>query len=374
MKKIITIIGARPQFIKAAMISKELKGKTEEIIVHTGQHYDKNMSDVFFEQLEIPRPKYNLGIGSSSHGKQTGEMLAKIEEVLIKEKPDYVMVYGDTNSTLAGALAAAKLLIPVIHIEAGLRSYNMKMPEEQNRVLTDHISKILICPTSVATENLKKEGITQYVYKTGDVMCDSVLYYSKVAEQKIDCSNINVTPIYENKQVREWYLATIHRAENTMDTKNLSVILKVFNKLDKTVIFPVHPRIRKMIDELNEKNKYSNIYFIEPVDYLTMLYLTKNASKVVTDSGGLQKECYILDTPCITIREQTEWIETLKMGYNILAKPEENELYTKIVNAKIEDSNKVDYYGNGKASEEICNLILSYNKEEMQDEWKKKKN
>lgn len=359
MKKIVTIIGARPQFIKAAMVSKALSEEIEEIIVHTGQHYDKNMSDIFFEQLEIPKPKYNLGIGSGSHGAQTGEMLIKIEEVLLEEKPDYVMVYGDTNSTLAGALAASKLLIPVIHIEAGLRSYNKAMPEEQNRVLTDHISSLLICPTQTAVYNLKKEGITENVYLTGDVMCDSVIYYSNLAEKRINLSNIELIPIYEKKDVSEWYLATIHRQENTMDDKNLTNILEVFEKLDKMVIFPVHPRIKKMVDELKEKNKYNNIYFIEPVDYLTMLYLTKNACKVVTDSGGLQKECYILNTPCITIRDQTEWIETLKNGYNILSKPDAHELYEKIMNAKIVDSNKIHYYGDGHAANEINKIIVN---------------
>ena len=360
MKKIITIIGARPQFIKAAMVSKALDKEIEEIIVHTGQHYDKNMSDIFFEQLEIPKPKYNLGIGSGSHGAQTGEMLIKIEEVLLKEKPDYVMVYGDTNSTLAGALAASKLLIPVIHVEAGLRSYNRAMPEEQNRVLTDHISSVLICPTKTAVDNLKKEGITENVYLTGDVMCDSVIHYSNLAEKKINLSNIDLTPLYEKKEVTEWYLATVHRQENTMDDKNLTNILEVFEKLDKMVIFPVHPRIKKMVHELNEKNNYKNIYFVEPVDYLTMLYLTKNACKVVTDSGGLQKECYILDTPCITIRNQTEWVETLKNGYNILSKPEVNELYEKITNAKIVDENKIHYYGDGHAANEINEIILKH--------------
>ena len=363
MKKIITIIGARPQFIKAAMVSKALDKEIEEIIVHTGQHYDKNMSDIFFEQLEIPKPKYNLGIGSGSHGAQTGEMLIKIEEVLLNEKPNYVMVYGDTNSTVAGALAASKLLIPVIHVEAGLRSYNMKMPEEQNRVLTDHISSVLICPTDVAVENLKKEGITNNVFQTGDVMCDSVLYYSNLADSKFKGENqLELKPIYDKKDVKEWYLTTIHRAENTVDDKNISNILETFEKLDKMVIFPVHPRIRKIIDNLNEKNKYKNIYFIEPVDYLTMLYLTKNACKVVTDSGGLQKECYILDTPCITIREQTEWVETLKHGYNILSSPEVNELYKKIVNSKIDKTKeKTNYYGNGNAAEQIVEIIRNIN-------------
>ena len=363
MKKIITIIGARPQFIKAAMVSRALNGKFDEVIVHTGQHYDKNMSDIFFEQLSIPKPKYNLGVGSGSHGKQTGEMLIKIEEDLLNEKPNYVMVYGDTNSTVAGALAASKLLIPVIHVEAGLRSYNMKMPEEQNRVLTDHISSVLICPTDVAVENLKKEGITNNVFQTGDVMCDSVLYYSNLADSKFKGENqLELKPIYDKKDVKEWYLTTIHRAENTVDDKNISNILETFEKLDKMVIFPVHPRIRKIIDNLNEKNKYKNIYFIEPVDYLTMLYLTKNACKVVTDSGGLQKECYILDTPCITIREQTEWVETLKHGYNILSSPEVNELYKKIVNSKIDKTKeKTNYYGNGNAAEQIVEIIRNIN-------------
>ena len=359
MEKIVTIIGARPQFIKAAMVSRALNGKFDEVIVHTGQHYDKNMSDIFFEQLNIPKPKYNLGVGSGSHGKQTGEMLIKIEEVLKSKKPDYVMVYGDTNSTLAGALAASKLLIPIIHVEAGLRSYNMKMPEEQNRVLTDHISSILICPTDVAVENVKKEGITNNVFKTGDVMCDSVLYYSNLADSKFKGENqLDLKPIYNKKDVKEWYLTTIHRAENTVDDKNISNILEVFEKLDKMVIFPVHPRIRKTIDSLNEKNKYKNIYFIEPVDYLTMLYLTKNACKVVTDSGGLQKECYILNTPCITIREQTEWVETLKDGYNVLSSPDINELYNKIVDSKIDKSKeKINYYGDGNAAQLIVEII-----------------
>ncbi len=357
MKKIVTIIGARPQFIKASMVSKAIKDDFEEIIVHTGQHYDKNMSNIFFEQLEIPKPKYNLGIGSGSHAKQTGEMLIKIEEVLIKEKPDYVMVYGDTNSTLAGALAASKILIPIIHIEAGLRSYNMSMPEEQNRVLTDHLSKILICPTKIAVKNLKKEGITENVFLTGDVMCDSVLYYSKVADKKINNENIELIPIYDKKNIENWYLATIHRAENTMDNKNLSIILDVFEKLDNMVIFPVHPRIKSIVNELNNKNRYKNIYFIEPVDYLTMLYLTKNACKVVTDSGGLQKECYILDVPCITIREQTEWVETLDRGYNRLAKPEKKNLLRIILDAKIEDNNKLNFYGDGKSAEKIRDLL-----------------
>ncbi len=357
MKKIITVVGARPQFIKAAVVSRQLKDNFEEIIIHTGQHYDSNMSDVFFEQLGIPKPKYNLGIGSGTHGKQTGMMLEKIEEILFKEKPDYVLVYGDTNSTLAGALAASKLLIPVIHIEAGLRSFNINMPEEQNRILTDHISKILFCPTQTAVDNLKKEGITNNVYNVGDVMCDSVLYYSKLANATLKIQTLNLESIYEKKVIDKWYLATIHRAENTFDDKKLLEILKALNELDELVIFPVHPRIKKMVDDLNKQFQYNNIYFVKPVDYLTMLFLTKNAKKVITDSGGLQKECYILNIPCITVRDQTEWIETLKCGYNTLAKPVYEELKEKIENAQIIDSHKINYYGDGDSSKRIVDIL-----------------
>ncbi len=359
MKKIITVVGARPQFIKAAIVSRQLKDNFEEIIVHTGQHYDNNMSDVFFEQLRIPKPQYNLGVGSGTHGKQTGKMLEKIEEIIFEEKPDYVLVYGDTNSTLAGALAASKLLIPVIHIEAGLRSFNINMPEEQNRILTDHISKILFCPTQTAVDNLKKEGITNNVYNVGDVMCDSVLYYSKLANATLKIQTLNLESIYEKKVIDKWYLATIHRAENTFDDKKLLEILKALNELDELVIFPVHPRIKKMVDDLNKQFQYNNIYFVKPVDYLTMLFLTKNAKKVITDSGGLQKECYILNIPCITVRDQTEWIETLKCGYNTLAKPVYEELKEKIENAQIIDSHKINYYGDGNSSKKIVNVLCS---------------
>lgn len=357
MKKIVTVLGARPQFIKASVVSRELRKEFNEIIVHTGQHYDKNMSDIFFEQLEIPKPDYNLGLGGGSHAFQTGNMLIEIEKILLEEKPDYVLVYGDTNSTLAGALAASKLLIPVVHIESGLRSYNMAMPEEQNRILTDHISKVLFCPTNTAVKNLEKEGIANKVYNVGDVMCDSVLHFSKLADKKLNKDNLELIPIYDKKELDKWYLTTIHRAENTMDDKNLSNILKTLNDLDNMVVFPVHPRIRKMVDTLREENGYDNIYFVEPVDYLTMLYLTKNAEKVITDSGGLQKECYILDTPCITIREQTEWVETLNKGYNVLAKPEYTDLYNKIVNAEIVDDNKNNFYGIGEASIKIKDIL-----------------
>lgn len=357
MKKIVTIIGARPQFIKAAVLSQAIRVKFTEVIIHTGQHYDSNMSDVFFKQLNIPKPDYNLGVGSGSHAVQTANMLIGIEKILITENPDYVLVYGDTNSTLAGALAASKLLIPVIHVEAGLRSYNFKMPEEQNRVLTDHISTYLFCPTDTAVNNLYLENIKNSVFNVGDVMCDSVLHFVSLAEEKFDGFENTLKPLYKYKNVTEWYLATIHRAENTYDCNNLLVILSALNALDNVVIFPVHPRIRKTIDNLQENNDFNNIYFVEPVDYLTMLYLTKYAKKVITDSGGLQKECYILDTPCITIRDQTEWIETLNDGYNVLSKPIYDELLNKINNALILTNEKTNYYGNGNAAKNICEIL-----------------
>lgn len=357
MKKIVTIVGARPQFVKAAMVSKQLRKKYIEILVHTGQHYDKNMSDIFFEQLEIPHPDYNLGVGSGTHGYQTAEMLKKIEEILLNEKPDALLVYGDTNSTLAGALAASKLLIPVIHIEAGLRSCNINMPEEQNRILTDHISKLLLCPTDTAVYNLKKEGIINNVFNVGDVMCDSVLYYSKIALEKYAHIELDLIPIFELKECNNWYLATIHRAENTHDEVNIKNVLDAFELLDEMVIFPIHPRIKNIIKQLNIKYNYKNIYFVEPVDYLQMLYLTKNAKKVITDSGGLQKECYILDVPCITVRDQSEWVETLNKGYNILSKPEKEELLNKIQKATIIDNNKINYYGDGNAASNILSVL-----------------
>lgn len=353
MKKTLTIIGARPQFIKAAMLSKVLKGKFQEIIVHTGQHYDKNMSDIFFEQMKIPKPHYNLNVGSGSHAYQTGNMLIEIEKILLKEKPDTVIVYGDTNSTLAGALAASKVLIPIIHVESGLRSYNREMPEEQNRVLTDHISNILFCPTENAVENLKKEGIYKNVFNVGDIMCDSTIYYSKLADEKFNNEKLKLEYISNKKDIKSWYLLTLHRAENTRDLTTLEQVLTAMENLDDNVIYPIHPRVKEMFNILNDKYHYKNIIAIEPVDYMTMLYLTKNAKKVITDSGGLQKECYILNTPCITVRTETEWIETLNNGFNILSSPDSDEIIQKINSAKISITNKTNYFGEGNTASEI---------------------
>jgi UDP-GlcNAc3NAcA epimerase len=343
------------------MRERKLNGrkKHEEILVHTGQHYDNNMSDVFFDELHIPKPDVNLGVGSGTHARQTAEMMIGIEDVLLKEKPDYLMVYGDTNSTLAGAIAASKIHIPIIHVEAGLRSYNMRMPEEQNRILTDRISTLLLCPTEVAVENLKKEAITEGVYNVGDVMCDAVLYYSKMLEEyPKEFYFEHLEGIYEPiDSVDEWYLATIHRAENTDDIDKIRNILAAFEELDAPVIFPVHPRTKGLVTKLRDEHKYSNILFVQPMGYLDMLYFVKHAKKAVTDSGGLQKETYILDTPCVTVRDQTEWVETLIGNHNILAKPEKKDILDKVNHTVIDRENKKNYYGTGNAAQIICDLI-----------------
>jgi UDP-N-acetylglucosamine 2-epimerase len=313
--KILTVVGARPQFIKLAPLSKILRENgINEIIVHTGQHYDENMNDLFFKELEIPEPDYNLGIGSGSHGEQTGRMLIEIEKIILKENPDLVIVYGDTNSTLAGALAASKLHIKLAHVEAGLRSFNKRMPEEINRVLTDHVSDILFCPTQTAVENLKNEGITNGVYLVGDLMFDALLHFSKISDMKSNIlERLNIKP-------KEYYLATIHRAENTDNYERLKNILTAFSKLDEMVVFPIHPRTRKMINYygLDGLLENDNVKVIDPVGYLDMLKLEKNAKAILTDSGGVQKEAFWLKVPCITLRDETEWIETVNLGWNRL--------------------------------------------------------
>ena len=313
--KIISVVGARPQFIKLSSLSKELRKKHREVILHTGQHYDDELSLVFFSQLSIPKPDYNLGIGSAEHGEQTGKMLGSIEEVLTFEKPDLVMVYGDTNSTLAGALAAAKQNIPVAHVEAGLRSFVKSMPEEINRVLTDHVSSLLFCPTPTSVRNLKREGITKGVHLVGDVMFDSLKENLALAEKK---SKIMKKLSLKKK---EFYLITVHRAENTDIKDNLEKITRIVTNLDKKVVFPIHPRTRKRLSEFNLLDKLlskHDLLLIDPVSYLDMLVLEKGARYVLTDSGGVQKEAFFLKTPCLTMREETEWVETLKGGFNRL--------------------------------------------------------
>lgn len=362
--KLITIIGARPQFIKAAPFSEEFRKSNEEVLVHTGQHYDANMSDVFFEELGIPEPNYNLGVGSGNHGKQTARMLEGIEEIILKEKPDGLLVYGDTNSTLAGALAASKLHIPVYHIEAGLRSYNKLMPEEQNRVLTDHISDMLLCPTQTAVDNLSKEGITSGVINTGDIMYDTVLRNINISKQKywngkwfdeIVRESGNIQKLTE----KEYYLVTIHRAENTDNTEKLFNIFKALSELDKPVLLPLHPRTKKLIENL--EINFNNIIIIKPVGYLLMLYLTHNAYMVITDSGGLQKEAYFLKTPCTTLRDQTEWPETLENEWNVLSTINNIEEIRLKVQRKLTclQYPQLNSFGDGKAAFKICKEIVS---------------
>lgn len=350
--KIITIVGARPQFVKAAVVSRAFASdkSIEEIIIHTGQHFDANMSDIFFEEMKIPKPKYNLGISGLSHGAMTGEMLKGIEEILIQEKPDWVLVYGDTNSTLAGALAASKLHIKVAHVEAGLRSFNMAMPEEINRILTDRISNILFCPTDTAIKNLKAEGydnINTQITNVGDVMYDAVLFYSDLAPQL--------------KIKHDYVLATIHRAENTDSILKLKSIFNAFNQIGREIpiVLPLHPRTKKIIDQNNISTE--NIEIIQPVGYLEMISLLKDCKMVATDSGGLQKEAYFFKKPCMTLREETEWIELVQTGCNILVGCEQTKItngFNKLKNKNLDFT--ASLYGKGSAGEIIKNMILNY--------------
>jgi UDP-GlcNAc3NAcA epimerase len=356
--KITTIVGARPQFIKAATLSREF-GKhpqVEEIIIHTGQHFDDNMSDVFFREMEIPAPKYKLAINGLGHGAMTGLMLKEIEEILLKEKPDYVLVYGDTNSTLAGALASAKLHIKLVHVEAGLRSFNMKMPEEINRILTDRVSNLLFCPTQQSVINLKNEGFDHFgcnIFLVGDVMQDAVIYYSKKAKEK---SNI-IKDL--NLPDSGFILCTVHRAENTDDLSNLSQIIESLNELTRKirVIVPLHPRTRKIIQDHKIKLAFEAI---DPVGYFDMIQLLSHCALVITDSGGVQKEAYFNSKYCITIRPETEWIELVENGYNLIAGIDKKKIIDQtdsLLGKKFESDNSL--YGGGTAAQKICSHLLS---------------
>lgn len=354
--KIVTVIGARPQFIKAAAVSRAIKqysGLIDEIIVHTGQHYDYNMSQVFFEELDIPSPNYNLHIGSGMHGQQTADMLKGIEEILQAEKPDWVLVYGDTNSTLAGALAASKMHIPVVHVEAGLRSYNKNMPEEINRVLTDHISHLLLCPTETAILNLQKEGISKGAVNVGDVMYDCMKYYSRKA---VDCLSLfGVSP-------KNFTLATVHREENTNSPEALRGIFDSFSEIAKRtpVLVTLHPRTRRFVKEYGI-NISNSIRIIEPLPYLQMIKLEYNAKLILTDSGGVQKEAFFAGTPCITLREETEWVETVEVGANTLTGANIEKImyaYHKILNGDFNVKFHSNVYGDGKAAEKIVKVLV----------------
>lgn len=352
MKKILTIAGTRPQLIKIAAVSRILRESFQEILVNTGQHYDYNMAGVFFDELNIPKPDYDLGIGSDSHGRQTGKMLIAVEEVVDKEQPDAILVYGDTNSTLAGAIVASKRHIPLIHIEAGLRSYNKLMPEELNRVMTDHVSNILFTPTETAVQNLQKEGIEAGVYTVGDVMYDAVLYNMELAEQKYKLEDFGL-------ERKEYYLGTIHRAENTDSKEQLTAILRAFSKIGEKVYLPLHPRTKQKIKEYGLESLLSdsvNIHIVAPVSYLEMLLLEKNAKAIVTDSGGVQKEAYFMKVPCVTLRPQTEWTETVEYGWNQLVNPLTEDLAA--VLQIIQLGQPIDnLYGSGDASAKITNIL-----------------
>lgn len=355
--KIVTVLGARPQFIKAAPLSEALRKNHEEIIVHTGQHYDYQMSDVFFEELGIPKPDYFLGVGSKQHGAQTGEMLTGVEEVLLKEKPDWVLVYGDTNSTLAGALAAAKLHIPIAHVEAGLRSYNRQMPEEVNRVLTDHLSTLLFCPTDQAVKNLSQEGLTEGVVRTGDVMADALYYHARRVEERQLAEERTISENLRYKK-KSYLLATVHRAENTDNPSRLEGIINSFAQIDGQIVLPLHPRTKKFL--LDRKITIpGNVEVIEPVGYLEMILLEKGAELILTDSGGVQKEAYLWRVPCVTLRDETEWVETVHTGWNTLTGAKTEAIVAAV--ARYRQNSLPPYqenlYGNGRASEEIVTAI-----------------
>jgi UDP-GlcNAc3NAcA epimerase len=362
MKKLLVVVGARPQFIKAAPVSRALEesGKFQMVLVHTGQHYDANMSRAFFEELEIPEPNFNLGVGSGGHGFQTGEVMKRLEPVMEKEAPDAVMVFGDTNSTLAGALTAVKLQIPVAHVEAGLRSFNRKMPEEINRILTDHISSFLFCPTTNAVRNLEKEGIRENVFHVGDVMYDAALSFAGVAEKK--------TRILTDLQLmaKHYVLVTVHRAENTDNRERLFNILLALRDIaqEMTVVLPLHPRTRKMVVHFGLGGSLDGVRIIDPVGFLDMVSLERNARLIITDSGGVQKEAYFHRVPCVTLRDETEWIETVQTKWNVLASLDQPvgsivEIVSKVLRSddmRIE----IDEYGDGNASMKIMERLRRY--------------
>ncbi|MDF1677157.1 MAG: UDP-N-acetylglucosamine 2-epimerase (non-hydrolyzing) [Legionellaceae bacterium] len=358
--KVCTVIGARPQFVKAAVVSRAMSAHKhiDEVILHTGQHYDANMSTQFFDELNIPKPTYHLNVGSGSHGVQTGQMLERIEAVLLDEKPDWVLVYGDTNSTLAGALAAVKLHIPVAHVEAGLRSFNRKMPEEINRIATDSVSNLLFVPTKVAEQQLLKEGVNpSQVCQVGDVMYDATLYYN--------AQNLHRETIVDTLQLgsKSYGLVTLHRAENTDNPQRMQHIVDALVALSKqhTLVFPLHPRTRKSLGEMNLlKHLETHLKVLEPIGFLDMLALEQHAMCIVTDSGGVQKEAYFNRVPCVTLRDETEWVELVDAGWNRLCSPSTSFSLLNDFDANDVSSRESggSLYGNGDASEKIVKQLL----------------
>ena len=355
---IITIVGARPQFVKAAALSRYIATMCRDVvaekIIHTGQHYDYNMSNMFFEQMQIPKPDFQFVVRKGTHGAMTGKMLADIEEVLLEQRPDLVVVYGDTNSTLAGALAAAKLHIPVAHVEAGLRSFNMKMPEEINRILTDRISSRLYCPTDTACTNLLKEGIVEGVTNSGDIMFDVAQYYAPVAAK-------NSTILEQLKlEPKNFMLSTIHRAENTDISERITAIFQALEDISQKipVILPLHPRTQKVAVELGLLDMAAGVRFVDPLPFWDLLLLQRNARVIITDSGGVQKEAYFHRTPCITVRNETEWVETLQGGWNCLVPAHREAIVSAALNAKIPDSDQKPCFGTGRTAAFIVDDLL----------------
>ena len=356
--KVLTVLGARPQFIKAAAVSRAIRVRNniEEIIVHTGQHFDVNMSDVFFDQLEIPRPQYNLGIANLCHGAMTGRMLEGIEALIIKENPDWILVYGDTNSTLAGALAATKKHIRVAHVEAGLRSHNLAMPEEVNRILTDRISSILFCPTEKAVTNLKSEGFPftdtqrskQVVLHVGDVMYDATLHYRDKAWKTIALEQWGLAD-------REYALCTLHREENIDNTLRLERILTVLQEINSElpVVLPLHPRLSNLLQRLGKQRWLNGLHLLDPLPYLEMQRLLMSARMILTDSGGMQKEAYFHQVPCITLRDETEWVETVEEGWNQLVGVDHKKVIDAFRQTKMPATNKQSLYGDGTAAQKV---------------------
>jgi len=350
MPKIATIVGARPQFIKCAPVSREIRKYFTEILIHTGQHYDKNMSQTFFEELNIPEPDYNLEIGSGNHGYQTGKMLIKIEKVLLDVKPDLVLIYGDTNSTLAGALAAVKLHIPVAHVEAGLRSFNRKMPEEINRIVADKLSKYLFVPTQTAVNNLVKEGHTEGIYNVGDVMFDSFLF---------NLNRIKADAVLNKFQLRskEFILATIHRPQNTDDPAILKALISALENINELILFPIHPRTRNLMRKFNITVRSTSLKLIEPVSYQEMIVLEKHSRVIITDSGGVQKEAYFAGVPCIVLRGETEWVELVEHGWAHLIGNDFKKIPTTLESLGSFQSSSDLIFGDGAASRKIADIL-----------------
>ena len=349
--KVLSVAGARPQFIKAAPVSRILRKEHVEVLVHTGQHYDDNMSNVFFRELGIPAPDINLEVGSGSHGRQTAQMLERIERVVLAEKPDWVLVYGDTNSTLAGALAAVKLGVSLAHVEAGLRSYNRTMPEEHNRVLTDHCSDLLFCPTETAVRNLAKEGIQRGVHFVGDTMYDAVLMFRDVArERSTVLKDLDLKP-------KQYLLATVHRPYNTDSQEGMANILAALQRLGEIVVFPVHPRTREAIRRFGLQPASGNLRLMDPVGYLDMLMFEENARLILTDSGGMQKEAYFFAVPCVTLRPETEWVETTEGGWNVVVNTDPDAIASAVRTRDLTAASPAAVFGSGRAARAISKLL-----------------